>query len=1056
MKIISTEILVIGGGATGTGILRDLALRNFKAILVEKGDLSHGTTGRYHGLLHSGGRYVVRDPQAARECIEENRILRRIMPHCIEDTGGVFVLTPWDDPGYAEKFLAGCENTGVPVEEISVAQMLKEEPRLNPRITRCFRVPDASADSFLAAEVNVEAARQYGGQVLTYHPVQNLLIEGNRVVGARCFNREVGEEVEIRADLVINAAGAWAGKIAASAGIQVQISPGKGVMIAANHRLVHTVINRCKMPADGDILVPAHTVAIIGTTDVKIVDPDQISIEPWEIHLMLTEGDKLVPGFRHMRLLRAWAGVRPLYQETQVSDTRDVTRAFVLLDHEKRDSVSGLITITSGKWTTYRKMAEVTVDLVCQKLGTYRPCRTHLEPLPGAQHGYHALGARLAQVEQKQTYGQLICECELATIADVLDAIRQKGAKTIDDIRRDTRLGMGPCQGGFCTYRAAGIFHKERHLAAEIANQAVWDFLLERWKGLQPILWGQQLRQERLDQLIYLSLLNASHLPLPSPAGADFTSALGPEKYAPPEKPEAPALPGAAVINRTIQPARTSQKAIPDGNLTRKAAQPGALDVVIIGAGLAGLVAGWQLSNRGKRVRVIAKGWGSQYWHAGCIDVLGYLPSEGNFEAPGQDQVKHLPAESRLGMPADDLLVLSPSAGIERLKTYAEPQHHHPYLRAGQPVILEALQAFQDLCEQYDYPMHGDIHHNWLLPSALGVPRPTCLAPETMIAGDMRSKAPILVIGFRCYHDFYPEWIAANLRIFGIPAYAAEINLPGLKSQRFITSRVLAEHFEPPAGNPNPDFMKGLIQALKAQVSEFKPERLGLPAVLGFMKARQIKAELEATLGIPIFEIPTLPPSIPGIRLNRLLVQSIKAAGGQVHEGLQVAGMQVEKTLNGQSRLTGVYSEAAARRRLHRAGNFVIATGGILGGGLLAEVEPIDGSASPGAGQERQPDHPHPAWATTIQETACDLPVPIPFDHQEWLHPAFLAYTPHPIFRIGIPVNQQFNPLDPDGKVAFDNLYAIGSVLTGFDPLQERSLEGIALVTGYALRGVLA
>jgi len=105
MRKLETEVLVIGGGATGTGVVRDLAMRGFRTILVERRDLSHGTTGRYHGLLHSGGRYVVKDPQAAIECITENKILRKIMPECIEDTGGFFVLTPWDDPDYAPHFL---------------------------------------------------------------------------------------------------------------------------------------------------------------------------------------------------------------------------------------------------------------------------------------------------------------------------------------------------------------------------------------------------------------------------------------------------------------------------------------------------------------------------------------------------------------------------------------------------------------------------------------------------------------------------------------------------------------------------------------------------------------------------------------------------------------------------------------------------------------------------------------------------------------------------------------------------------------------------------------
>src|SRR3989337_600961 len=159
MKRIETDVLVVGGGATGTGIARDLAMRGFKTLLVEKGDLTHGTTGRYHGLLHSGGRYVVKDPQAARECIAENRILRRILPQCIEESGGFFVVTPWDDPSYAPRFVAGCKQAGIPVEEIPVRQMLREEPLLNPEIRQCFRVPDAAADSFRAADLNAESAR---------------------------------------------------------------------------------------------------------------------------------------------------------------------------------------------------------------------------------------------------------------------------------------------------------------------------------------------------------------------------------------------------------------------------------------------------------------------------------------------------------------------------------------------------------------------------------------------------------------------------------------------------------------------------------------------------------------------------------------------------------------------------------------------------------------------------------------------------------------------------------------------------------------------------------
>lgn len=539
MRTLQTEVLVIGGGATGAGVVQDLALRGFKCALVEKRDLTHGTTGRYHGLLHSGGRYVVKDPKAATECIEENIILRRIMPHCLEDTGGFFVATPWDDPAFGDKFMAGCQATGVPCEEISIGQMLKEEPLLHPQMSRCFRVPDGSSDSFLATQCVGESARQHGAEILTYHEVKTLIRQGDKVVGAICHDLVRDEDVTIYADMTVNASGAWAGKIAGTIGIEVRVMAGKGTMVAINHRVLNTVVNRCKMPSDGDIIVPIHTVAVIGTTDVRVPDPEHFAIEPWEVQHMLDEGEKLIPGLKNMRMLRAWAGVRPLYQETAVADTRDVTRAYTLLDHEKRDGVSGFITITGGKWTTYRQMAQVTVDRVCEKLKTQRPCRTAEEVvphLPGFErhNHYHTLGSRLARAEAEKGYGQLICECELATQQDVAKAIVEGKAKTIDDVRRDVRVGMGPCQGGFCTLRVAGMWHSLKQTPVEETNVTLRDFLQERWKGLMPVLWGSQLKQERLDELIYLSVLNADHLP------GEKASRLGPKMYEPGTEMERP------------------------------------------------------------------------------------------------------------------------------------------------------------------------------------------------------------------------------------------------------------------------------------------------------------------------------------------------------------------------------------------------------------------------------------------------------------------------------------------------------------------------------------
>lgn len=974
MHTIDTEILVIGGGATGVGVVRDLAMRGFKTVLVDKADFAQGTTGRYHGLLHSGGRYAVKDPSAAKECIAENVILRRIMPHCIEDTGGFFVLTPDDDPSFTPIFIQGCRSAGIPVEEISISTMLKEEPLLNPKITRCFRVPDGSADSFLSAHLNVDSAKQYGAQILNYHKVTSLIKSNNRVEGAECTNVINGEEVKITSNMVVNASGAWAGQIAAMAGLDVQITPGKGTMIAVNHRIVNTVINRCKMPSDGDILVPAHTVSIIGTTDIKVKDPDRFPINPWEVHLLLNEGEKIIPGFKSMRMLRAWAGVRPLYQETQVDGNRDMTRAFALLDHQSRNGVTGLITISGGKWTTYRKMAEVTVDLVCQQLGVNRPCRTHIEALPSPEHhGYHQLGTRLSKIEKSASFGKIICECELATQSDIIDAIENGNAKSLDDIRRDVRLGMGPCQGGFCTLRATGILHQYSTTPVEETNVALRDFLQERWKGLLPILWGQQLRQERLDELIYRSLFNVEHLPGPS------KSSISPELYENLSDSE---------IQQEEEPSQNqTSPSFPTQSVTQNAHLN--TDVIVIGAGLSGLITGWQLSKAGLRTRVITKGWGATHWHTGCIDILGYKPF------------------------GDHAIVDSP---VNSLTILIKENPFHPYALSGIQLIDKALGHFMTLFADSNYPFHGSLLSNMLLPTALGTLRPTCLAPETMINGDFSNidpKTKILLVGFTQFVDFYAEMAAANLRSMGYNVKGITLDLPDLRTANFTTGRVIAEKLD------RQELITEIGQALRPHLTDVN--LVGFPAVLGIQNPMQVKNKLEYELRLPIFEIPTLPPSIPGIRMQRILVKAIEENGGMVTEGLQVVNAQSHN-----HNVTHVFSETASRLKSYQARYFVLATGNFLGGGFSAN---------------------HNGYA---QDTVFSLPISTPNNHSNWFESEFLSPNGHPIFKSGIPVNALFQPVQ-DGYPIFDNLFISGTALPHFDPLTERSLEGVALVTGFAI-----
>src|SRR3954470_12843678 len=208
---MQADVLVIGGGATGAAVAWDAALRGFDVVLVERGDLAEGTSGRFHGLLHSGGRYAVKDPLAAEECVAENAIVRRILPDCIEDTGGLFVSTPDDDPAYGDTFLEACRRVKLPVEEIDVAEALRMEPRLNPGIRRAFTVPDAAIDAWKTVWALAGAAASRGAKILPYHRVTNIVREGDAIVGARMHDDRTGEDVGIEAQFVLNASGAWAG-----------------------------------------------------------------------------------------------------------------------------------------------------------------------------------------------------------------------------------------------------------------------------------------------------------------------------------------------------------------------------------------------------------------------------------------------------------------------------------------------------------------------------------------------------------------------------------------------------------------------------------------------------------------------------------------------------------------------------------------------------------------------------------------------------------------------------------------------------------------------------
>lgn len=518
------DVIIIGGGITGAGTARDCAMRGLSVLLVERYDFTNGATGRNHGLLHSGARYAVTDSESASECIKENMTLRKIARHCVDETDGLFITLPEDDLNYQATFVEACHKAGIRADVIDPAQARELEPAVNPTLTGAVRVPDASIDPFRLTIANVVDARLHGAQLLNYHEVTGLIINQDRVEGVKLRNNHTGQQLEVHSSLVINAAGIWGMLIAQMAGVKVNMFPAKGALLIFGHRVNNMVINRCRKPANADILVPDDTVCVIGTTSdrVPIEECDHMRVTDEEVQVLITEGEKLAPALASTRILRAYAGVRPLVASDNDPSGRSISRGIVCLDHETRDGLAGFITITGGKMMTYRMMAEVATNLACKKLHIDKPCATATTALPGSEEKKDEATLRTYSFAQKAADGRhgtytkqideadlvddaLVCECEEVSVGEVKYAVDNLHVHNLLNLRRRTRVGMGTCQGELCSCRAANLLCKSETASKEAADLA--SFVDERWKGMKPVAWGDTLSEAQLTATIYEDLL---------------------------------------------------------------------------------------------------------------------------------------------------------------------------------------------------------------------------------------------------------------------------------------------------------------------------------------------------------------------------------------------------------------------------------------------------------------------------------------------------------------------------------------------------------------------
>jgi glycerol-3-phosphate dehydrogenase subunit B len=414
--------------------------------------------------------------------------------------------------------------------------------------------------------------------------------------------------------------------------------------------------------------------------------------------------------------------------------------------------------------------------------------------------------------------------------------------------------------------------------------------------------------------------------------------------------------------------------------VTRSGWSAPSYDVLVIGAGLAGLTAGARLAEAGAKVMLIAKGVGATHLGPGTIDVLGYAPER--VERPG---------EALAALEAD-----------------------HPYARiGGADAVARSADWFKRQFEDgplQGYGYQGSLEENVVLPTTVGVPKPSALVPETMTAGDLRSGGTMLVVGFRVLRDFHAAYLADNVSRGGVPARAAVLDRR-LDGRPEANSLALAKTLDDPAER----------RAIADEVGRLAGDeaRIGLPAGLGAEDPHGVWRDLEARLGRPVFEIPTLPPSVPGIRVFRTLRDRLRAHGGRIV--LNSVAVSAERATG---RVESVRATAAGRELTYRARWIVLATGGVGSGGIELDSH----------------------WQA--RETALGLPLAgVPAPHE----PRFGAdyFGEHPFSRAGVVVDAGLRPVDASGARVVENVLVAGATLAGARPWKEKSGDGVSLASGH-------
>lgn len=490
----------------GLGIAWDACLRGLDVLLVESSYLGAGTTNRSLAMLHSGARYVLQSPQTARDCAAENRILRVIAPLAIEDRGGYYLQLKDDPEGFVQEWTQACLSCQVWYEELEAETVLSKEPLINPTLTRAFRVADAAIDSFTLVHSLAQSIQEAGGEILEQARLIDLDHGDDRIERATIERFEDGTRLQVEPEMIVNACGPWVSRICKLADIELPLSWSRGTMFATEGRLVSSILNRCRRPADGDVLIPIGDISIFGTTIVPANDPVDLQPQSWEVDLLFDQARSLIPDLPSCRMLRAWSAIQCRSENSsgKPGSGREEHGTHKIIDHEIENGKAGMLTIVGGMLTTFRLIGEQVVDLICEKTGRLAAEKTRTTAVRQASSGKQVhRGVASSSLNRAGESTKLICECEGLSKAVIQTAIEEQGLWDLEALRLRLKVGRGSCQAAYCGYRALSLLIGR----AEDLQSQYRRFNEQRWRDQRLVAWGSALQQMEYSRRVLISLV---------------------------------------------------------------------------------------------------------------------------------------------------------------------------------------------------------------------------------------------------------------------------------------------------------------------------------------------------------------------------------------------------------------------------------------------------------------------------------------------------------------------------------------------------------------------